>query len=529
MRNDLAMRTPHPDETDLASLLSALQASETSLAERQRCFHGIVLRFQNMAFATAYAALGEATAAEDAAQEAFLLAWERIGQVRDPAAFPGWFRRVVLSQCERIQRTRKRTVSLADGETGMAQSGDPLQAAERSALRQCLSQAIATLTEGERVAFLLHYGAEYTAPEIAAFLETTPGAVRQRLHQARQRLRERIPLALVQDLFQEQAPAQDSGFADRVVARLRPFSVRDWEAVAKIAHDTRPNDDYSVEAWLRYRQEFDESARFRRHFSAVQTGTEEVIGYGALEQQGDDPRYLRLFVCCTRPGPDAAGVTEMLYQRLVEEAKASGATKLWARQYADDLPTVAFLRERGFEETAVSVDMRQSVTDTPPAPPAPISGIVLMTVDALKRESPDDWASLLLTFINAIRGEFGLPEVTAEGVTRWFENPNFLLPLSYVVFTEMEPRRAIGVSVLARSRERPQGGDHEFFAIDPAFRDKGVAEVVLARHLSEAAANDIRTLAFIVSSFQSDLKAVFRDAGYAERFTYIRLEKPLLP
>lgn len=516
------------ENAPLSALLSILQEPETPLPERQRCFHSLVLRFQNMAFATAYASLGEANAAEDAAQEAFILAWERIGQVRTPEAFPGWFRRVVLSQCERILRTRQRLVSLTETTPRTTHAVDPLTVTERNLLRSCLTEAIATLPEGERTAFLLHYGAEYTAPEIAAFLETTPGAVRQRLHQARQRLRERIPLTMVQDLFQEQAPSHDSGFADRVLAQLRPFHIRDWEAVSKIAHDMRPNDSIGVEAWLRYRQEFDESARFRRHFSAVQAGTEEVIGYGGLEQQGDDPQYLRIYVCCTKPGVEAETVQEMLYQRLVEEAKAAGATKLWSREYADDVTLVAFLQGKGFKETAVSVDMRLSVSDTPSGPIRPIPDVNLVSIAALQAESPQDWASFILPFINAFRAGLPLPGVSVEGLTRWFENPKTLLPLSYVAMTTSAPRRCAGLSILARSIELPNAGIYEIFAIDPLFRDKGVAEAFLARHRADAEPNGFQTLQYIVPSFQSELKTVFTNAGYAPHFTYIRMEKPLV-
>ena len=513
-----------PDEDSLGCLLPTLQAAETPLAERQRCFQRIVRRFQDMAFATAYAALGDAHAAEDAAQEAFVLAWERIGQVRNPAAFPGWFRRVVLGQCERIRRTRRHAVPL---EHIAAVSPDPTQAAERNALRACLSEAVATLPEGERVAFLLHYGAEQTAREIAAFLETTPGAVRQRLHQARLRLRERIPLTMVQDIFQGQAPSHDSGFADRVVARLRPFHIKDWEAVSQIAHATRPEDSDGVESWLRYRQEFDESARFRRHFSAVRAGTEEVIGYGGLEQQGDDPHYLRLFVCCTNPSSEANNIQETLFQRLVEEAKAAGVTKLWSREYADDTPLITFLQDRGFQETAISVDIRLSVPDTSPVASTAPSEIAFMTVADLKTASSEAWGSFLLPFVNTFRAGVGLPEITPEGLMRWFENPHLLLSLSYAAYIPSEPDRCIGLGVLSRSRELPDAGIFEFFAVDPQFRETGVPEAMLARHHAGAAASGLKTLQMIVPSFQADLTPVFLYAGYARHFTYMRMEKSL--
>jgi len=47
-----------------------------------------------MAYAYAYAMLGDFYLAEDAAQRAFISAWRKLGQLRQPEAFPGWFRRV---------------------------------------------------------------------------------------------------------------------------------------------------------------------------------------------------------------------------------------------------------------------------------------------------------------------------------------------------------------------------------------------------------------------------------------------------
>jgi DNA-directed RNA polymerase specialized sigma24 family protein len=75
--------------------------SLTSLVERARsgdleAFTQIVCRFQAMAYGYAYAILGDLILAEDAAQEAFLEAHRKLDNLREPAAFPGWFRRIVF-------------------------------------------------------------------------------------------------------------------------------------------------------------------------------------------------------------------------------------------------------------------------------------------------------------------------------------------------------------------------------------------------------------------------------------------------
>src|ERR1700754_1106480 len=78
-----------------------------SPAERHEAFGELVARFQDMAFACAFSVLGDFYLAEDAAQEAFITAWQRLGQLRAPEAFAGWLRRIVLTQCSRLTRGKR--------------------------------------------------------------------------------------------------------------------------------------------------------------------------------------------------------------------------------------------------------------------------------------------------------------------------------------------------------------------------------------------------------------------------------------
>ena len=89
---------------DLVDLVIAARAGDRA------AFGTIVRRFQDMAFGGAYARLGDVDESQDAAQEAFLDAWRLLGDLRDPAAFPGWFRRIVLKHADRIARARQRVL-----------------------------------------------------------------------------------------------------------------------------------------------------------------------------------------------------------------------------------------------------------------------------------------------------------------------------------------------------------------------------------------------------------------------------------
>lgn len=74
----------------------------TSLVVRARAgdleaYGRVVRATQPMAFAVAVSVLRDASLAEDAAQEAYLRAFRRLGDLDEPAAFPGWLRRIVIT------------------------------------------------------------------------------------------------------------------------------------------------------------------------------------------------------------------------------------------------------------------------------------------------------------------------------------------------------------------------------------------------------------------------------------------------
>ncbi len=75
--------------------------------EDKEAFGCIVTRFQNMAYAGAYAMLGDSGLAQDAAQEAFIDAYLSLPKLREPAAFPGWFRRIVIKHSDRQIRGKR--------------------------------------------------------------------------------------------------------------------------------------------------------------------------------------------------------------------------------------------------------------------------------------------------------------------------------------------------------------------------------------------------------------------------------------
>jgi RNA polymerase sigma factor (sigma-70 family) len=216
---------------DLEHLIATVTTAEAAVKEKHRAFGEIVRRYQDLAYGYAYAILGDFQLAEDAAQEAFLAAWRHLDQLRRPEAFPGWFKRIVLTQCSRLTRGKELDLVPLDAALELSAPGpDPHRAAEQRELRERVAVAIQSLPESERLATTLFYMGDYSQPEIAAFLEVPVTTVKKRLWSARQKLRQKM-LEFVKDTLRERRPSRDERFAatiaiynealEALVARLK--------------------------------------------------------------------------------------------------------------------------------------------------------------------------------------------------------------------------------------------------------------------------------------------------------------------
>jgi RNA polymerase sigma factor (sigma-70 family) len=195
-------------------------------------FSVLVRRFQDMAVGYGYSILHDFQLAEDAAQEAFFEAYRTLPRLREPAAFAGWFRRIVFKQCDRI--TRRRVVTTVPLDTT---GGEPVHDAlvvsgtsideERKAE---VLEAVRQLPEHERSAMTLFYIGGYSMEEVATFLEVPVSTIKGRLHSARERLRTML-LDTVADDLRARRPSRNESFATTVVDLLTAARGGDIERV----------------------------------------------------------------------------------------------------------------------------------------------------------------------------------------------------------------------------------------------------------------------------------------------------------
>ena len=171
---------------------AAIVASDScaDATARRRAFSDLMRQFHNMAYGCAVSFLGDPAQAEDAVQEAFITAWCHMDQLRSPAAFPAWLRRIVVWQCHYYKSlVRPSAVPVETLIDHFADGRDLATAVERDDLMHHVRKIMWTLPRHQREILILHYLDQYSHREIAGFLDLTEGAVRKRLHDARKKTR----------------------------------------------------------------------------------------------------------------------------------------------------------------------------------------------------------------------------------------------------------------------------------------------------------------------------------------------------
>lgn len=142
-------------------------------------------RHLRAAYAVALSVLGRPADADDIAQDAFVIAFERLDDCRDPARFSGWLLQIVRNRALHALDKRK----LRDPAADVADASAPAAPAADVVLRAQLLAALATLTEVQREIVLLHDLDGWTHAELADALDLTEVNCRQHLFTARRALR----------------------------------------------------------------------------------------------------------------------------------------------------------------------------------------------------------------------------------------------------------------------------------------------------------------------------------------------------
>ncbi len=166
-------------------MLSRVRSGDAA-AERE-LYEAHVDRVYRLAFRLT----GDDALAQECTQDAFIRAFERLGEFRGESSFGTWLHTitssVTLNALKKVKRlgARETDISAADAVTGVTRRAEP-------DLKVRLRAAINALPDGYRTVFVMHDVEGYTHEEIGAALGVQEGTSKAQLFRARAKLREAL-------------------------------------------------------------------------------------------------------------------------------------------------------------------------------------------------------------------------------------------------------------------------------------------------------------------------------------------------
>jgi RNA polymerase sigma-70 factor (ECF subfamily) len=190
-------------------LIAAVRAGD------REAFGALVERYRGTVYRLCRRTTGNAPDAEDLAHQAFVEAWLKLHQLRDPERFGGWLRMIVLNVCRMWYRRRKKDfAALPDDADVPAPPTEP----DDASIRAQVALGLTRLPAPHRLVLVLHYLEGLSYKELAGFLDVPLGTVMSRLYRARASLRAILDEMAAEE--EEETMSPDEDFAREVDAEI---------------------------------------------------------------------------------------------------------------------------------------------------------------------------------------------------------------------------------------------------------------------------------------------------------------------
>jgi RNA polymerase sigma-70 factor (ECF subfamily) len=205
-RLSIAVRRDPLNVADLRSTTVAddpVQRRDLILLERARAgeldaFNDLVVCYQDQLFALIVRMVPDRDQASDCVQEAFFSAFRNMAGFRG-GSVKSWLNRIAVNAAMDIQRARKRRPSQPypefEDESWQPPAGEdanPVTTALMTERHGAINEALATITDDQRVAIVLFDIEGYDYAEIAEMTGVSLGTVKSRIHRGRLALRDRL-------------------------------------------------------------------------------------------------------------------------------------------------------------------------------------------------------------------------------------------------------------------------------------------------------------------------------------------------
>jgi RNA polymerase sigma factor (sigma-70 family) len=220
----MSMDAPH---------LSDEQLWRASREGDRDAFGRIVERYQSLICALAYSGTGNLAGSQDLAQETFVAAWRRLGELREPAKLRPWLCGIVRNLAANTLRRDLRRGGAPEGLEAIAEQPaaeeDPEAQAVTREEEALLWRALEGMPETYREPLVLFYREEQSVADVAAQLDMSEDAVKQRLSRGRAMLRVEIA-GIVESALTRSRPG--AGFTAAVLGALAVASPSSATAAA---------------------------------------------------------------------------------------------------------------------------------------------------------------------------------------------------------------------------------------------------------------------------------------------------------
>jgi len=181
LTNPAADPTQPVDQADLDQ-----EVIRRVLGGSRDAFELLIVRYSDPLYRHALGMTGSPDVAEDILQQSFIKAYQHLSEVR--GRFDAWVFRIVANACKDWLKNIRRTHVSYDEDDQPSSYSTPEEELDRNELRSDLEVALAALAPSLREAFVMKHVEGRSYEEMAELLGTTVGALKMRVHRAREAL-----------------------------------------------------------------------------------------------------------------------------------------------------------------------------------------------------------------------------------------------------------------------------------------------------------------------------------------------------
>ncbi|HTL28668.1 MAG TPA: sigma-70 family RNA polymerase sigma factor [Tepidisphaeraceae bacterium] len=231
------------------------QISDAELVQRvldsgdAESYGELVRRYQGHVYGLAYSLLGDWAEAQDIAQETFIRAYVNLGQLRDPAKFASWLRRVAFGTCMDWLKTFRPEMWRSLGEPSseeslrskLEDSPAPIEQVEKLEMAEAVLEAVKRLPQKYRLPLMMFHLDGLSYEKVAEFLDVPLGTAKSLIHHAKKMLKPALTAyapdisPMVEEVFNEfKLPA---AFSERVTMLSDAISRGDVDKLRRMLKD----------------------------------------------------------------------------------------------------------------------------------------------------------------------------------------------------------------------------------------------------------------------------------------------------